>query len=153
MTPLNNAHNASGWNETLADEHHQLRTLLEYVDELLSRPGGPGHRREMLLLLTELADLCREHMRSEEQGGYLVSVRERIPGSSEAVEKLQREHVTLQNDLRDMLNILRCNPDAKTFEQDLVPRLNQWLAAIRSHEHQENALTQEAFNLDIGAGD
>jgi hypothetical protein len=117
--------------------------------EAAARPSGEGLpelRARLGATRTHIAD----HFRFEEQDGYLEAVRKREPRLERAVRQLAEEHARLARALDDLITEAGA---AATLSDALRDQVRGWVGQVRQHEDRENALVQEAFNLDIGAED
>jgi iron-sulfur cluster repair protein YtfE (RIC family) len=107
--------------------------------------------------LEELKDHLRraqkhisEHFRFEEQDGYMELVRKREPRLERAIQELQEEHRQLAQSLEALM------AQVERLEQPdpaVCQRISNWIERVRQHEHRENELVQDAFNLDIAGED
>lgn len=139
--------------EALAGEHVRLETLLRQFEEQLSHTPGGVERAQFTRLLDEVALHCRRHMEFEEQGGYFTGVLERMPGLSDAVAQLRAQHVTLLAELTDCIAAARQVSDITPLPEPLLERFRSWIEQLRTHELQENDLTQAAYYDDVGSAD
>lgn len=103
----------------------------------------------MALLGVVQARMC-EHFRLEEENGYMDTVRQRTPRLERAVQQLAEEHRVLGGLLGSLLGRART---ATTVNPALGEEVRDWIRQVRQHELRENDLIQDAFTLDIGAGD
>ena len=136
----------------MANDHALLDTCLGQVEELLS-PVEESTASALLALLPDVESRCRSHMEYEERGGYFTSIRERAPHLNSVLDELCGEHIMLLTELAEMNDQLRRNEDENHVRGTVGPRLKDWVVKVRNHEHRENTLVQDAFNLDIGVGD
>lgn len=143
---------SAGILEEIHHEHERLESLIAEIRWVLIEPS---ERRLRLFkgLMGELVPLLEDHFAHEEEGGYFTEVIDLHPELAERVERLLTEHGELLSTVRAIdtrLQYAECTP--------------HWFAAIRNdfsdflhrceaHQHQENAMVQEGFLRDTGAGD
>jgi hypothetical protein len=111
-----------------------------------SGEGLPELRARLGATRTHIAD----HFRFEEQDGYMEAVRKREPRLERAVRQLAEEHTRLARAMDDLIEVAGASA---TLNDALGDQVRGWVGQVRQHENRENALVQEAFNLDIGAED
>ena len=140
------------WADELADEHALLGSYLEQLKDLISAPDDTT-AMALSALLDEVQGRCQAHFVFEERDGYMVEVRERQPNLSGSLDALQAEHPTLISELAAIRDAVQAEPKLQQLDQEIAPRIRAWLASMRSHEHRETRIVQEAFNTDIGVGD
>ena len=141
----------SHWLRSLVGEHASLRELIQRVETLISEACDGIDHGYLLYLLSELDTLTASHMALEEMDGYLHPVRERLPGATGTIDLLQAEHPRLRDELAQICAAARVGASARELEITTIPRLRQWIVAMRAHEDRENTLMQDAFS-DQSAG-
>ena len=102
------------------------------------------------LLAEEVADLAAavdSHFAREETGGYFAESIARMPSLSNRADELLAEHAQVRRQLAELTTIpTGAGAGYRKSLRDLV-------ALLRRHEHDEEALMQEAVLRDFGAGD
>lgn len=91
-----------------------------------------------------------EHFRLEEENGHLESVRQRDPRLGRSIDQLAEDHRQLTRGLDTLVGQARAAVQA---DEALCAGVRAWVRDLRQHEQRENALVQDAYNLDIGAED
>jgi hypothetical protein len=146
---------------TIATEHQELRKMIAALRTFLEAPrpeiGTPGAHTwaaDFAEHLLRLHDKAFRHFRLEESIGVLEEIGCANPQAAMACEARSRDHDRMLADLRALLGAAMVYSEAKNPE-DL--RLRRWalsiLAHLEQHEHEETALLQKAFCLDLGLGD
>jgi hypothetical protein len=138
------------WNplaETLTQAHTRL---LEDLHDLQEASNAPIELPKLRHCLEKARGHLTELFRLEEQGGYLRSVEEREPFAERAIDNLRGEHRQLAQALDELIGQ---TATAAAPEPLLRDQVRQWIKEVRRHESRENALVQDAFNLDISAED
>jgi hypothetical protein len=122
-----------------------LRKLREAVQAAaVGRPSDFAARLE-----ATRADVL-EHFHFEEQNGYMASVLELHPHLKRAAEHLQEEHGRLLGALDELIAEARSAP---ALSEGFGEKVLDWVQSVQRHERSENALVQDAFNLDLSAED
>jgi hypothetical protein len=134
--------------ETLRLAHEALLRDLRGL-ETAARPEAQTSRAEMGMRLRRTRAHLTDHFRFEEQNGYLDSVLRRDPNRERKVECLHDDHRRLAEELEGLLDeAAEVGPDGPLLEKVLA-----WVASVRDHEARENALVQDAFNVESAAED
>mgnify|MGYP001354203284 CR=1 FL=1 len=147
--------------DKIVDEHRELRIMTAAWRAFLAPPrpqiGAPGAHTwaaDLAEQLLKLHDKVFRHFRHEERSGVLEEIGRLNPQAAAAVEVLSRDHDRMLADLRALLGAAMIYSEAKTPEDS---RLRRWTLSILSHleqhEHEETALLQQTFCLDLGLGD
>ena len=135
--------------ESLSRAHQALRKDLQRLEDSVHRTLDQG-----MSIIRALLDATRthilEHFRFEEKNGYMDKVRNREPRLDHAIDQLAGEHRQLALSLEDLI---RKAKQASILDQELRERTREWIEAVRQHEAREDKLVQNAFNMDINAGD
>lgn len=98
--------------------------------------------------------LLRQHMEMEEDGGFMVGMREHQPGLGPAIDRLEDEHGSMRRQCRDIEDRLESCPEPTMKDvQRIRDQAQELLATLENHERQENEIAQDAFARDIGTGD
>jgi CBS domain-containing protein len=135
--------------EQLGQAHAALLIELRKLREA-ARAGSRTTDDELLSRLKEVRTVVGRHFRLEETNGYLENVRKRQPQSDLEIQKLWTEHREILSSL-DALIAEAAGPTAG--RERLGQQVRAWIDRLRAHESHENALVQDAFNLEIAAED
>jgi hypothetical protein len=135
--------------DALLRAHRSLLKDLRKVRDAAqaTSPEGPAGLAD--LLEATRADILK-HFRFEEQNGYMASVLEAQPHLERAARHLQEEHGQLLRSLDELIGATR---SAAALTDDLREKVANWAQSVQRHERSENALVQDAFNLDLAAED
>jgi hypothetical protein len=135
--------------EALLRAHRGLLKDLRKLRDAVRAASAGRHPDFAALLEATRADVL-EHFRFEEQNGYMASVLEIQPHLKRTAEHLQEEHGRLRESLDGLVAEAR---SAAARTDEFRQKVLAWLQRVRRHEHSENALVQDAFNLDLSAED
>jgi hypothetical protein len=134
--------------ETLRLAHEALSRDLRGL-EATARAEPPASRAEMGMRLRRTRAHLTDHFRFEERNGYLDTVLRRDPNRERAVERLHDDHRRLAEELEGLLQ--------EAAEEGpggpLPAKVLAWVGSVRDHEARENALVQDAFNVEPAAED
>jgi hypothetical protein len=134
--------------ETLRLAHAALLRDLRGL-EAAARMDGETSRAEMGMRLRRTRAHLTDHFRFEEQNGYLDTVLRRDPHRKRTVERLHDDHRRLGEELDGLLEeSAEHGPSAP-----LLAKVLTWVESVRDHETRENALVQDAFNVETAAED
>jgi hypothetical protein len=134
--------------QTLRLAHEALLRDLHGL-EAAGRAEAQTSPAEMGMRLRRTRAHLTDHFRFEEQNGYLDVVLRRDPNRERTVERLHDDHRRLAEELERLLE--------DTAEQRpgdaLLAKVRAWVESVRDHEARENALVQDAFNVEPVAED
>ncbi len=133
----------------LHQTHQALFKNLEELDETAAR-SGTDRSEDLRKKLAATQTLLAEHFGLEEQNGYMDALEVREPRLDRALRELVHEHRQLTTSLDALIEEAG---GSTTLNEALLDRVQAWIAGVRRHEHRENELVQDAFNLDLGSGD
>ncbi len=137
--------------KTIQQQHQRLHSLLEAIESRFRHERKAS--RNLVSLLNALAVHLQMHFELEESDGYLSHLVQLSPGLSAAVERLLREHTELEKEVNDLVararEVFATNHDAA----DLAAHFSTFHRKLSAHDHEENKLIQEAYNLDLGTKD
>lgn len=136
---------------TLRQQHERLNSLLEAIKNRLSRERKPS--RNLMSLLNALAVHLQTHFELEESDGYLSNLVKVSPALSPAVDRVLRGHNDLLAEVTDLVTLARRDFAINHDTADLAHRFSKFQTRLQAHEHEKNALIQEAYNLDLGTKD
>lgn len=137
----------------LEHAHESLRADLDALEAALD-PAAGEPAAMIALRLAATRTLVDEHFRSEEQDGYMDVVRDHDVRLEAAIDRLVRQHRELYRTLEDLVR-------RSTVAEETVGKcgaahrkeIRDWIARLRGHEREEQAVFLEAFNRDIGSED
>lgn len=132
---------------SLDRSHASLLDELPRLEQLLGRDAWV---QDLSAELKGLRGLVLDHFRSEEQGGYMETIRQENPRLEHRVAHLAQEHGSLSDSLEEILGTAA---EVLRKEQDLRTQVANWILKLRDHETREIDLVQDAFNQDIGNKD
>jgi hypothetical protein len=75
------------------------------------------------------------------------------PALSPAVERVLREHDSLFAEVNELVTMAREDFASNHDTAGLAQRFDRFRNKLSAHEHEENKLIQEAYNLDMGTKD
>ena len=139
--------------ERLAECHQRLNVLLDRLAGVVKSPPEQVEAASLTALLDEILENLDEQFRLEEDNDYMADVLERYPTWYPQVRQLQEEHRLLQRHLREVQDRIARENAGSTLSREIHRQLRDWLNAYRNHDRRENDLVQEAFTLDVGAGE
>lgn len=141
----------------IRDEHVKVTDLSNHLRDLIAA-APHTHREAWLSNLRERFEHLRahliQHMALEEQDGYMVTVVERRPTLSDAVNRLRDEHremMCLLNGIRQSVESLE--PGDRLLVRDCCHRIGDFLSCLEQHDHQENLMILSVFTEDLGTSD
>ena len=129
--------------------HKVLEAELEKLDKTVS-PAAQTALTDLYTCLDKIHSHLLHHFQFEDEGGYMADVVSMAPQKNRLVEDLHAEHKVLGEEIGHLVD------QAKVVEGSLDAlrqKITAWVAKVEAHEHQENTLVQEAYNLDIGNKD
>jgi predicted nucleic acid-binding Zn-ribbon protein len=135
--------------EALSRAHAALLEDLRKLEEAAD-PSSSTDLAEMRARLGATQAHITEHFRFEEENGYLEALQKREPRLEPTIQQLAEEHRQLAQSLEALVGEAR---SATSLGNTFREKTRQWIKRVRQHEHRENDLVQDAFNLDIGAED
>jgi ElaB/YqjD/DUF883 family membrane-anchored ribosome-binding protein len=135
--------------EALRQAHAALGRDLRELAAAAGVPSGAG-LAEVTVRLDKTREHLAEHFRFEEENGYMDAVLQRNPNRERTVQHLRDEHRRLTESLEALLGEAAAAGGPK---EGLREKILAWVESVRDHESRENALVQEAFNVDLTAED
>lgn len=143
--------------EQALEAHRQLD---EEIDELRTAIAADvGSRPESWLAhcvecFRRFHTNLRRHIEIEESGGFMEPVVQRRPTLTPQVDQLRLEHRVMVDCCEGLEHDMQRTGTLKPEDADVLrARVHELLAALRKHEHTENAMVQDVFSQDIGTGD
>ena len=136
---------------TIRHQHQQLKSLMEAIANRLQCEQKPT--RDLVSLLNALAVHLQMHFEFEETGGYFSGLVQKTPRVSGTVERLLREHEAMLEEI-DKLVTMAGEAFATAHDtSDLAKRFSRFHTQLVNHEHEENKLIHDVYNVDIGTKD
>jgi predicted nucleic acid-binding Zn-ribbon protein len=135
--------------EALREAHLALLKDLAGLEDAARSSVGTDSA-EMRSRLERARSHITEHFRFEEQNGYMDAVLDHEPNLARIVENLREEHRQLAQELEGLIERTMTGRHLEVAFRDQV---RSWIEGVRRHEHRENSLVQDAFNVDFGAED
>jgi hypothetical protein len=89
----------------------------------------------------------------EESDGYFEELVQRAPRMAARVDHLLREHSEMLQKVDELVNIARKDFATNHDTTDLAARYAQFRSKVVAHEHLENKLLQDVYNVDVGTKD
>lgn len=135
--------------EALRQAHIALRTDLAGLEEEMHSSLGTD-ADEMRSRLDRTRRHIAEHFRFEEDNGYMDAVLHREPNLTRTVENLRDEHRRIAQDLDRLIEETK---KGGCLDEAFRDQVRSWIEEVLRHESRENALVQDAFNVDFNAQD
>jgi hypothetical protein len=138
-------------NRIIRCQHDRLNSLLEAIENRFRHDHGPS--RNLMSLLLALVVHLQTLFEIEESDGYFEELVQKAPRMAAQVDYLLHEHSEMLQEVDELVNIaskvLATNHDIA----DLAARYAQFRSKVVTHEHLENKLLQDAYNVDVGTKD
>lgn len=133
-------------------------TVLEYIllgdlQDLLDEPDDEVNRRWIAAILESLLEALPKQERLRDEGGYLSEVLAEFPSWYPKVDELHEERRRLFRSLRALHAALRRCERLHAVVDPVRSGLRNWISRVTNHRREERLVIQEAFTLDVGAGD
>jgi hypothetical protein len=133
-------------------------TVLEYIllgdlQDLLDEPDDEVNRRWIAAILESLLDTLPQQERLRDEGGYLSEVLAAFPSWYPRVDELHEERRRLFRSLRALNSALDRCERLHAVVDPVRTGLRNWISRVTNHRREERLVIQEAFTLDVGAGD
>jgi hypothetical protein len=136
---------------TLRHQHQQLNSLMKAIASRFDHERKPT--RNLVSLINALAVHLQMHFEFEESDGYFPSLASKRPHVSAQVEKLLREHKEMLAKVDTLVNMAREDLAKARDTMNLAEQFYQLREQLSVHEHEENKLIQDVYNVDIGTKD
>ena len=136
---------------TIRYQHQQVKSLLEAISHRFRYEQKPS--RNLVSLLNALALHLQMHFEFEESDAYFSSLVQKTPHLSATVERLLREHELLLKKVDTLVELAREALATDGDTSDLSKLFSQFHSQLVNHEHEENKVIQEIYNVDIGTKD
>jgi len=137
--------------DTIRRQHQQLHSLMEAISNRFEYEKKPS--RNLVSLLNALAVHLQMHFEFEESDGYFSSLSSTTPRLTSTVEKLLREHEEMREKMDALVAMARDDFAAARDTTHLAEQFSLFRDQLSHHEHEENKLIQDVYNVDIGTKD
>lgn len=137
--------------ELMHHEHNLLEQLLVNIRAELDRE--PASRKQIVPLLSELADLAEAHFAHEEEGGFMQEAIARAPRLAVRAEAIRREHEHLLEAVQKLHILASSGVESDGWWNTVRTDFTAFADRMFVHEAKEKAIVQEAFTDDLGEGD
>jgi hypothetical protein len=132
------------------EEHGVIHFYLDQLERALSDldPVGAndGMLRTVAVRIDSFKERLTEHFGTEEDGGLLQGIQDALPQAESDVRRLRAQHARLVEALEKARAIAR--RDDPTEAPILKAELDRFLAMMREHERDEDALLKRALRQD-----
>jgi hypothetical protein len=132
-------------------QHDRLNSLLEAIENRFRHDHGLS--RNLMSLLFALVVHLQTLFEIEESDGYFVELVQRAPRMAARVDHLLREHSEMLQEVDELVKIALKDLATNHDSADLAARYTQFRSKVVAHEHLENKLLQDAYNVDVGTKD
>jgi hypothetical protein len=139
--------------EQRADARGLLRLLLDDLMELLAEPAEPRNAPWIVAVVEKILENIAHQSQCEAQRDYFADVIQQFPSWHPQVEHLRQEHYLLEHHLREIRDRIRQQASCGALPIESYRRLKDWRTAFLDHDRRETALIQDAFTLEVGAGE
>ena len=109
--------------------------------------------RNLVSLINALAVHLQMHFEFEESDSYFSSLASKTPHISSTVEKLLREHEEMLEKVDALVTMAREDLSKTHDTVELAEQFFLLRDQLSIHEHEENKLIQDVYNVDIGTKD
>jgi iron-sulfur cluster repair protein YtfE (RIC family) len=152
---------SSEWVEKVLEQHRQLRSQVETIEEFLAVPrplaGEKGSHTwavELSRRLLALHDDLFQHFRFEEEVEARQNSFEEHPEAAGKLEEIICEHPAMLRELRDIVSdVLSYSEGINPEDPQLRRRIARLITRFHQHEEMENHLIQRMEYRDVGAVD
>ncbi|MEO2046859.1 MAG: hemerythrin domain-containing protein [Pirellulales bacterium] len=132
----------------------QHKVLREMIAEVRGTLESQSDSLDILgSQLSVLAQKLQEHFLEEEEGGFFDHIRKRAPQLSTNSTQLEKEHVDLLGQIRDLIAKAATCEGSEPWWQGLKTDFHDFSKLLTQHESLENQLLQRAYSEDIGFHD
>jgi Hemerythrin HHE cation binding domain len=133
--------------EQSLEEHALIHFHLDQLERALADldPGNalPENLRTVAVRIDSFKERLDEHFGTEEDGGLLQGILDALPQTDSDVRRIRTQHARLGESLERARAIARrCEPAEAPALKD---ELDRFLAAMREHEREEEALIKRAL--------
>lgn len=123
--------------------HFHLDQLERALSDLNSEAASPEGLRTVAVRIDSFKERLDEHFGNEERGGLLQGIQDALPQTESDVRRIRAQHVRLGEALERSRAIARRGDPAEA--SSLKQELGRFLAMMREHEREEDALVKLAL--------
>lgn len=123
--------------------HFHLDQLERALEDLDPEHALPEILRTVAVRIDSFKERLDEHFGTEEDGGLLQAVLEAMPQAESDIRRIQTQHARLGEALERARAIARRGDSADAVA--LKDELDHFLATMREHEREEDALVKRAL--------
>jgi hemerythrin-like domain-containing protein len=143
--------------EWMREEHNKVEELTNALRERASvvpRSNLDAWIDEVRERFEHFRAHLTKHMALEEHEGYMKAVVQRRPALSDAIDRLEHEHVELLRIMDGLkMSLAQIKPEDRLLVRDCCRRIESLLQFVEHHEADENLMMVSAFTNDIGTKD
>ena len=133
--------------EKALEEHGLIHFHLDQLERALSDldPGSalPETLRTVAVRIDRFKERLDEHFGTEEDGGLLQGILDALPQTESDIRRIRTQHARLGEALERARAIARRGDPAEA--PSLKEELDRFLAMMREHEREEDALVKRAL--------
>ena len=133
--------------EQAFEEHGLIHFHLDQLERALADldPGSalPETLRTVAVRIDSFKERLDEHFGTEEDGGILQGILEALPQAESDIRRIRTQHARLGEALERVRAIARRGDPAEA--PSLKEELDRFLAMMREHEREEDALLKRAL--------
>ncbi len=134
----------------IGHEHQELRHQLDSLQAALS--DVRTDRARAAGLLRGMASGIEQHFQREERPDGLRQLISVAPRLKSRVDVVLAQHAQFRGELADLIAAASSSAGAD-WRSELAQRFAAFAEQFLAHEHEENALLQEAYHRDMAAED
>jgi len=123
--------------------HFHLDQLERALSDLDPASAEPETLRTVAVRIDSFKERLAEHFGTEEDGGLLQGIQDALPQAESDVRRLRAQHARLDEALERARAIARSGDPAEA--PALKAELDRFLAMMREHEREEDALVTRAL--------
>lgn len=136
--------------EQALEEHDLIHFHIDQLERALAELDPKNAQPETLLTVAVRIDSFKErlaeHFGTEEDGGLLQGIIDALPQTEADVRRIRAQHTRLSETLESARAIARRGDPAEA--PALKEELDRFLALVREHEREEEALVKRALRQD-----
>jgi len=133
--------------ERALEEHGLIHFHIDQLERALSdldpASAQPETLRTVAVRIDSFKERLAEHFGTEEDGGLLQGIQDALPQTESDVRRLRAQHARLGEALEKARAIARRGDPAEA--PALKEELDRFLAMMREHEREEDALVKRAL--------
>ncbi len=136
--------------EQSLEEHGLIHFHLDQLERALSdldpATAQPETLRTVAVRIDSFKERLDEHFGTEEDGGLLQGILDALPQTESDIRRIRTQHARLGEALERVRAIARRGNPAEA--PALKEELDRFLATMREHEREEDALVKRALRQD-----